>query len=340
MNDVLFRSANLHDLHAIHHLALDSGIGMTSLVKNNDLLEKRLLWAVKSFSSTISKPHHEYYLFVLEDTSTHKLVGISAIQSNIGNKIPFYSYRLTKHIQRCASLDIQNEYNVLTLIKNHKGCSEMCSLFLEPPYRHGGNGLLLSRSRFLFMANYPNRFEPTVIAEMRGVSDESGHSPFWDAVGHHFFHMTYAKADKLTPIGDKQFISDLMPTTPILVELLPPSAQAVIGKPHPDTEAALTMLINEGFQLTDYVDIFDAGPTISVSRKKIKTIRDSQLLTIDSLVDDVHGSRYIVANTNLQFRATISQITFQNKKTHCAIHKDTADLLQIKVGDCVRVALL
>ena len=44
----------------------------------------------------------------------------------------------------------------------------------------GLNGRLLSKHRFLFMAEHPELFDSTVFAEMRGVSDGNGHSPFYE----------------------------------------------------------------------------------------------------------------------------------------------------------------
>ena len=38
---------------------------------------------------------------------------------------------------------------------------------------------------------------------MRGYSDENGCSPFWDAIGHHFFNMDFSTADYLSGIGQK-----------------------------------------------------------------------------------------------------------------------------------------
>ncbi|MFH7127688.1 arginine N-succinyltransferase [Klebsiella pneumoniae] len=55
----------------------------------------------------------------------------------------------------------------------------MCTLFLDPQWRKEGNGYLLSKSRFLFMAAFRERFNEKVVAEMRGVIDEQGYSPFW-----------------------------------------------------------------------------------------------------------------------------------------------------------------
>ena len=227
---ILFRGACDSDLDAICELAELGGIGLTTLPKDIDILNKRLTWSSRSFNQTIEHPQNGYYLFVLEDASTKHIIGTSAIEASLGHACHFYSYKLSKHTQTCPSLNIQNNYETLSLVTDKHYHSEICTLFLDPAYRHGGNGSLLSRSLFLFMAVFPERFQPTVIAEMRGMSDEAGQSPFWNAVGQHFFHLSFAEADRLTLATDKQFVADLMPKNPVYVNLLPQAAQEVIGQ--------------------------------------------------------------------------------------------------------------
>lgn len=338
MTNMLIRSAKNSDLDSIHHMAQQAGVGMTTLPNDIDLLKKRLTWSSQSFSKNVCIPENEYYLFVLEDTSTNQIVGTSAVEASIGYDSPFYSYKLAKRTRICHSLNIRSEYEVLSLVNDHQGNSEMCTLFLAPDYRKNGNGLLLSRSRFLFMAHFPERFKSTVIAEMRGISDDAGHSPFWDEVGQHFFHMSFEDADRLTLSTNKQFIADLMPRNPIYVKLLSPKAQAVIGKPHQSTETALNMLLKEGFRHTNYVDIFDAGPTIEAPRDSISTIANSCVVTISNIIDEVSSKRYLLATTHLDFRATMSQMLMNKELSTCIISKQTADVLQVKCGDTIRVA--
>ncbi|WP_051555257.1 arginine N-succinyltransferase [Legionella fairfieldensis] len=337
---MLFRSARASDLDAIYHLAEQCGAGMTTLPKDKEILSKRLDWSCASFNKAVSYPCNEYYLFVLEEPDTSRLVGTSAIEAAIGYELPFYSYKLSKRTRICHSLTIRSDYEVLSLVNDNQGRSEICTLFLEPTSRHSSNGLLLSRSRFLFMAHYPNRFADTVIAEMRGISDEEGNSPFWDHVGRHFFHLPFAEADRLTLATNKQFIADLMPRNSLYVKLLAPAAQAVIGKPHQSTIPAMNILLREGFRYNGYVDIFDAGPTIEAPCSQVRTIAASRVISISNISDEVSSKRFLLANTRLDFRATVSQVLFNLKQSTCIISKKTAELLEVKPGDCLRIAPL
>ena len=185
------------------------------------------------------------------------------------------------------------------------GHSELCSLFLDQGFRQGKNGVLLAKSRLLFIAEFTQLFSPKIIAELRGRLTPEGKSPFWEGLGRHFFAMEYSTADYLTGIGQKSFIAELMPKHPVYVNLLSPDARDAIGSVHADTVPARTMLEQEGFRYEGYVDIFDAGPTVECFRDDIHAVRQSQVLPVtleerdpvpDSLTDDV---LWLVANRDL-----------------------------------------
>ena len=136
--------------------------------------------------------------------------------------------------------------------------------------------MLLARSRYLFIKQHRPRFGDRVLAELRGVMDQAGNSPFWDALAGRFFGMTFPEADEFNAVHGTQFIADLMPKTPIYVAMLPESARAVMGQPHPTGRAALKMLENEGFDWDCYIDIFDGGPTVTARTDQIRTVREAR----------------------------------------------------------------
>lgn len=337
---MLFRCARDSDLEYILDLAKDSGIGMTTLPKNKKILAKRLHLSSKSFAKKVLKPSGEYYLFVLEDPHTQKIVGVSAINSLAGYKEPFYSYKVSKRSRICRLLKIRTDYEVLSLVNDNQGTSEVCSLFLSPEFRKENNGLLLSKARFLFMALAPERFASTVIAELRGVCNEDGHSPFWDKVISHFFKMPFKKADRLTLAINKQFIADLMPRHPLYIPLLPIEAQSVIGQVNASSLSAMHILSQEGFRYNNYVDIFDAGPTLEAAFNDIKTISESHVMMVNGICDEVSSPNHLLASNQLDFRATISNASLNTERQTCTITKAAARLLKVQCGDTIRIAPL
>ena len=78
----------------------------------------------------------------------------------------------------------------------------------------------------------------------------------------------------LSGLGEKDFIRDLMPRHPIYATLLPPAAQAAIGRVHAEAEPAWRLLVNEGLAPGGEVDIFDAGPLLAATLATVRTVRE------------------------------------------------------------------
>ena len=226
---IIIRPIQASDYDSLHRIAIESGHGFTSLPVNEGLLKQRIAHSEDSFNKDVSSPGSEGYLFVMEDTDTGSVVGTSGIEAAVGLEDAFYHYHLGKVVHNSRELGIYNTVETLSLCNDYTGTSEICTLFLGESHRKNRNGRFLSRCRFLFMAEHKERFAETVIAEMRGISDEEGRSPFWNWLEEHFFSMDFPTADYLTGIGKKVFIAELMPKHPIYVSLLSKDAQKVIN---------------------------------------------------------------------------------------------------------------
>ncbi|WP_371374405.1 arginine N-succinyltransferase [Thalassotalea aquiviva] len=333
---IIIRPIRSSDYESLHQIAIESGHGFTSLPVNEDLLVSRINRAGYSFHKQ-QVDGDEGYLFVMEDSETGEVVGTTAIEAAVGLSDAFYHYHVGKVVHSSRELKIYNNIDILSLCNDYTGASELCTLFLKDQYRKNNNGRFLSKVRFLFMAEHPERFNDTVIAEMRGVSDENGNSPFWQWLEEHFFSMDFPTADYLSGIGKKEFIAELMPKYPIYANLLSPEAQAVIGKVHQNTVPALRLLENEGFVYRNYVDIFDAGPTVEAQLKSIKTVRHSRKLQVR--IDDIHTPvKHMVCNTKLaDFRAAQVAIEVDEEHNLAILDQATAKALQVNSGDLVRI---
>jgi arginine N-succinyltransferase len=238
----------------------------------------RIAASVASFAGKAERPD-ETYLFVLEDLEAQRLAGVCGIDAAVGLRQPWYSYRVGLVVHASQELGIFTQTPTLFLSNDLTAQSELCSLLLHPDWRKGGTGSLLSKSRFLFMAEHRRRFSDKVIAELRGVADARGRSPFWESLGRHFFSMDFSRADYLTGIGRKSFVAELMPKHPLYTSFLPPEAQAVIGRTHEDTAPARRLLEQEGFRYEGHVDIFDAGPVLEIDVDDVSAIRKSRRFT-------------------------------------------------------------
>jgi arginine N-succinyltransferase len=335
---MVIRPIRKSDFAELVKIADESGHGFTSLPNNEELLAAKIARSEVSFKKTVDCPQDEGYLFVLEDTETGEVVGTSAIEAAVGLDDAFYHYHLSKVIHSSRTLNVYNPVEILTLCNDYTGATELCTLFLRETARKNGNGKLLSKVRFMFIKEHEDRFADTLLAEMRGVSDENGKSPFWKWLEEHFFSMDFPTADYLTGIGQKVFIAELMPKYPIYVNLLSKEAQAVVGQVHEKTKPAIQLLKNEGFTFNGYVDIFDAGPTVEAKLNNVRTVRASSHKKV-IIGDNAGGQQIMIANTELDnFRATLADLSFDKDGNDIVITAKMAGALQVSEGDTIRIA--
>ena len=269
----LVRMARESDLDALFALSALTGGGMTNLPNDRTSLAEKVAWSERSVAAAITAPNDEFYMLVLEDEPGGRVIGTASIYSRLGARWPFYSYKISRVTHVSHDLERSFSTQVLHLVNDFDGASEVGGLFVHPEARTGGNGALLARSRYMFIARHRQRFGDRVVAELRGWM-QNGISPFWEAVGKPFFGGDFFEADRHNALHGNQFIADLMPRYPIYVTMLPAPAQEAIGKAHENSVPAQKMLEAEGFAFDGYIDIFDAGPTVSAATDQIRTIRE------------------------------------------------------------------
>ena len=327
------RPARNEDFQSIYEMAKLTGGGFTNLPPDRGTLVEKIIRSEKAFEHDGEEPRNDLFLMVLENTETGQARGTCQIFSMVGAECPFYSYRIGTLTQTSQALNRTFRAQTLTLCTDFEGCSEVGGLFLHPGERAGGLGLLLARSRYLFMRQHRKRFADRVLAELRGVIDESGASPFWDAIAGRFFGMDFREADEFNALHGTQFIADLMPKTPIYTALLPDSARSVMGVPHPTGRAAMRMLENEGFSYDCYVDIFDGGPTMAAMTDQVRTIRDAQDLVVSKVSDELAAEPMMLAAGRLtRFAACYGRLHHEPDGS-AAIDRESAALLGVGPGD-------
>ena len=336
---LIVRPAEESDVDQLYDLIQESAYGLTTLKISKQQLHDRVESSTFSFKMKSGKPAGQPYVFVMEDLSVGKVVGTSAIYSKTGGYEPFYSYKIKESIHKSSELNVDKRISFLDLEEEHDGPTEIGSLFLSPAYWGKGHGRLLSLSRFLFMAEHLDRFDNETIAEMRGNVTENGFSPFWAAIGSHFFEIEFPQAETLTT-NSKNVIADLFPRHPIYIPLLPDDAQATIAKVHQHTEPAKKMLTDEGFEHRDLVDIFDGGPVLHCDTAKIRAVNERRSFMVSEIVESLDADDTLVGNCSLaNFRTCLGKIEMGDNQT-AAIDQVTALELRVKVGEIVRTVEL
>ena len=337
---LITRPARPEDFDAFVKLADAAGPGFTSLSVPKESLRLRLEKSHAAFTGKAEAEPGRIYLLMLEDTATGEVVGVSAVKAKIGIEDPYFNFRVLKVAQKSVAVDRRYDMDVLHLVNECGGSSEVGTLFVREDYRGDGArvrgaGRLVSQARYMLIAADRKRFSDTVVAELRGYVEKDGYSPFWQALGEKFFQMSFEEADRISAQKDNQFILDLMPKHPIYAVLLPQAAQDVIGMTHPQGVGARKLLEQEGFRFMDVVDIFDAGPLMKAPTKDIRTVRDSVLLEVR--VGEREGKTPALVSNNRfpDFRCLHAPADLSSEEVW--LPPEAMGALEVGEGDRVRV---
>lgn len=331
---IIIRPITRQDQHIFAEFSFESLLGMTNLPRDRQVLLDKIIHSETNFLNYVERPAQEEYYFVLEDLTTGRIGGTSAILAQSTQSFT-HCYRIETVATYAKHFSVPKEFKILKVAKNNFQASEVCALYLQPTFRHSGQGRLLSLSRFLFIAAHRQRFHKKILAEMRGYIDQRQISPFWEAIGRHFCDLSFVEL--MTQIDQVQgFTNEILPLFPIYIDLLPKEAQEMIGKTHDSTRPAYHMLLQENFSFNQEIDIFGGGPILTAKTSAIRTIKKSSLIQIDVSVDPLTGeTEYILANERLDFRACYGKMQIISK-TQALINEEVAHALLIKKGDWIR----
>ncbi|MFM0321147.1 arginine N-succinyltransferase [Caballeronia glebae] len=334
---IVVRCTQPGDVDALVALAQETGPGLTTFKPDRGALVARVERARRTLTGD-AQAFEAGYFFVMEDTATGDVAGVCGIETEVGLEQPFYNYRVSTAVHASQDMRVWTRMSLLNISHDLTGYAEVCSLFLSPRYRTAGVGGLLSRSRFMFIAQFTDRFPERLCAELRGHFDENGESPFWNAVGSHFYQIDFNEADYLSSHGKKSFVAELMPRYPVYLDLLPDTAQQAVGVTHKDTAPARKMLEAEGLRYENHVDIFDAGPVLECHVADLRTVRESVIarVRIGDRTQTNSDAKSLVSNTLLEdFRCGATAGAIENGAF--LLTAEEAAALRVKEGDDVRV---
>ena len=151
------RAATLQDLRPLYEMAKLTGGGFTNLPPDRKALTAKLSRSTAAFAHTDAVKGDELFVIVLENLETGEVRGTAQMFTHVGQSTPFYSYRLATLTQHSKELGRTFRAEMLNLVTDLEGSSEVGGLFLHPSERAGGLGLLLARSHYLFIAMHRGR---------------------------------------------------------------------------------------------------------------------------------------------------------------------------------------
>ncbi len=274
----LVREAEARDVDDLLALA---GTGVfLNLPRDKGLLARKIAKSTQSFRGKLKDARDAEYYFVLEDRATGKVVGSSMIVAQHGTpEEPHTFFMVLPKRKVSKSLHMGFLHQVLRLGFDYDGPTEIGGLVLQRDYRSHPDklGLLLSFSRFVYMAARRPQFREEVLVELMPPFNERGESPIWEEVGRKFTNLRYDEADRLSR-RNKEFITSLFPEGDIYTCMLSSEGREAIGQVGPETQGVRRMLESIGFKYRSMIDPFDGGPHYWAKTSQIDPVRRSKLV--------------------------------------------------------------
>ena len=154
------------------------------------------------------------------------------------------------------------------------------------------------------------------------------------ALAGRFFGMTFPEADEFNAVHGTQFIADLMPRTPIYVDLLHRErAERSWGSRIRAAGRRCACSRHEGFAFDRYIDIFDGGPTVTAATDHIRTIREARSETIAEIGEGGARKMLVATGAAEDFRACCASVEEAGEEGRSASTARRAELLEVEVGD-------
>jgi arginine N-succinyltransferase len=261
-----------------------------------------------------------------------RLLGTASLLSHHGTpQDPHYYLRVIEQTFHSKQLNTERQLHLLRLERDEVPWTELGGLVVHPEARGKGIGKLLVAARLLLVTMHQAYFCQRLLAELLPPQREDGSNAFWDALGGPLTGLNYYRADLLCRT-DKEFIDALFPRHEIVLELMPPEAQAVVGQVGPATVPVCHILCRAGFHYLRTVDPFDGGPHYGARREEVQPMQRSRALVCLDL-PPVQTSRPVLLGNPLShcFYAAPAEICRHGIR----LDKDTAELLHLHPGDVV-----
>ncbi|CAG4891008.1 arginine/ornithine succinyltransferase subunit alpha [Paraburkholderia saeva] len=330
------RPSRLADLDALEHMARTAQPVLHSLPHDRRALEARVALSEDSFRAEVDFPGEEFYLFVLEDAATGKLLGTASIVAAAGYSEPFYAFRNDALIHASRELHVSRKIHALTMSHELTGKSRLAGFYIDPSLRGDAAAHLMSRSRMMYIAANRKRFTPEVFSLLLGVTDDAGVSPFWEAVGRKFFGRNFADIEIESGGRSRTFIAEVMPSYPVYVPLLPEAAQRVLGEPDEKALLAYDIHQEEGFETDRFVDIFDAGPVLTAQIDRAACVARNENRVVHEAASAAQGPTYLVASNRAgDFRCVLADLS-TDRAAGAALPAAVRDALGVQDGETVR----
>lgn len=185
----------------------------------------------------------------------------------IGLDLPRHWYHVGCVVHAAPELGLFHRLQTLQLGNDLSGASELADIAWQPDLDAAAQAQVLAP--LLAAALDRLRRAPPLagttdllLAELPGVRDAQGHSPFWHGLARPFYGGDPQQAAQRFGPAWRSHAAVLMPRQPVYSAFLPPDAQAAIGQAHPGSAVLAGLLRRAGLRPSGHVTIDQGAPVL------------------------------------------------------------------------------
>jgi arginine N-succinyltransferase len=196
----------------------------------------------------------------------------------IGLSVPRFWFHVGCTVHASATLGLFQRHRTLMLGNDHSGASELA---LRPGATADAAALQLAlQGALLLLAQRRVRYAARLVAELPGLRDAQGRSPFWDGLVRPF-HAGEPEATAQRHGRDwRAGVAALLPRQAVYTAFLGAEVQAAIARV---PEAALPLrelLEHAGLHYAHHIAIDDGGPVLEAGTDTLPTVAGSRNWTL------------------------------------------------------------
>lgn len=191
----------------------------------------------------------------------------------IGLAVPRFWFHVGCTVHASASLGLFQRQRTLLLGNDHTGASE---LSLQGMPGEPAALQLALHGALLLLAQQRLRFAPRLLAELPGVRDAAGRSPFWDGLVRHFHAAEPAEAQRRAGEHWRAGVAALLPRQAVYTAFLGAEVQAAIAQVPPEALALRELLEHAGLRYGHHVCIDDGGPVLEAETDTLPAVAGSR----------------------------------------------------------------
>lgn len=179
----------------------------------------------------------------------------------LGLALPRVSYHVGLVVHAAAELKLHHRQRTLLLGHDHTGAAELADIgWATDGVPVAEQVAALHALVVHVMGVLRDAACCHMVAELPGVRDATGASPFWQGLGRHFYGGDTARARAEHGLHWRSHVAALLPRQVVYASFLSAEAQAAIGSVAATAEPLRQALAAAGFADSAHINVEDGGP--------------------------------------------------------------------------------